>query len=430
VQRAVGLVSSARQKTAIEDRFPLMLRRRAPLEIVMNNNNKMPCTTRFRASALALALSASMSSLAMAADPVKIGLLLPYTGTFAALGEATTNGMKLAIEQHDNRLGGRPVQYVVVDSEANPGKAVPNMQKLIAGSQVDVVVGPVHSGVGMGAVKVARETGVPLIIPNAGFNAATGPLCAENIFRTSFTSWQTAYPMGQVAADKGYKNIVTVAWRYGFGTESVDGFKEGFEKAGGTVSKEIYVPFPDVEFQSQLTEIAALKPDAVFVFFAGGGAAKFVQDYAAAGLQGKIPLLGSGFLTEGTLAAQGSAASGVLTTLHYADSLDTPQNNKFRADYRQKFGKEADIYAVQGYDTGLLLVQSLAKVNGNTKDRAAWNAAMAAARIDSPRGEWSFSKAHNPVQNIYLREVRDGANVVVSTAVAALADPAPGCKLQ
>nr|WP_017675548.1 ABC transporter substrate-binding protein [Pseudomonas chengduensis] len=397
----------------------------------MNNNNKMSCTTRFSftASTLALALGVSLSSLAQAAEPVKIGLLLPYTGTFAALGEATTNGLKLAIEQHDNSLGGRSVEYVTVDDESNPGKAVQNMQRLVSGANVDVVVGPVHSGVGMGAVKVARETGVPLIIPNAGFNAATGPLCAANIFRTSFTSWQTAYPMGQVAVDKGYRNIVTVAWRYGFGTESVDGFKEGFEKAGGKVSKEIYVPFPDVEFQSQLTEIAALKPDAVFVFFAGGGAAKFVQDYAAAGLQGKIPLLGSGFLTEGTLAAQGAAASGLLTTLHYADSLDTPQNHKFREDYRQKFGKEADIYAVQGYDTGLLLAQSLAKVAGNTRDRAAWNAAMAEARIDSPRGEWSFSRAHNPVQNVYLREVRDGTNVVVSTAASALADPAPGCKL-
>lgn len=171
------------------------------------------------------------------------------------------------------------------------------------------------------------------------------------------------------------------------------------------------MPFPDVEFQSQLTEIAALKPDAVFVFFAGGGA-KFVQDYAAAGLQGKIPRLGSGFLTEDILAARGAAANGVMTILHYADSLDTPQNAKFRADYRQTFGKEADIYAVQGYDSGLLLAQSLAKVKGNTQDRAAW------------RGDWAFSKAHNPVQNIYLREVRDGANVVVSTAAAAL-----GCQL-
>ncbi|WP_439861923.1 ABC transporter substrate-binding protein [Pseudomonas sp. MBLB4136] len=389
----------------------------------MNNYKKIGIT--LSSAALTLALGASVQ----AAEPVKVGLLLPYTGTYAALGEAITNGVKMAIEEQGGSLGGRAVEYVSVDSEADPGKAVPNMQKLVDGAKVDVVVGPVHSGVGMGAVKVARESGVPLIIPNAGFNAATGPLCAPNIFRTSFTSWQTAYPMGQVAADKGYKNIVTVAWRYGFGTESVDGFKEGFEKAGGRVSKEIYVPFPDVEFQSQLTEIAALKPDAVFVFFAGGGAAKFVQDYAAAGLQGKIPLLGSGFLTEGTLAAQGQAAEGLLTTLHYADSLDTERNRSFREQYRQRFGKEADVYAVQGYDSGLLLAQSLQKVAGNTTDRAAWIGAMSQARIDSPRGEWTFSKAHNPVQNVYLREVKGGVNQVAGIAAADLADPAPGCKL-
>ncbi|MCY1405279.1 urea ABC transporter, urea binding protein [compost metagenome] len=402
----------------------------------MHNNKKafQACVNTprklFAVSAMALALSSSLVASVQASDPVKVGILLPFTGTFAALGEATNNGLKLAIEQQGGTLGGRAVEYVVVDSEADPGKAVQNMQKLVSGAKVDVVVGPVHSGVGMGAVKVARESGVPLIIPNAGFNAATGPLCAANIFRTSFTSWQTAFPMGKVAADKGYKNIVTVAWRYGFGTESVDGFKEGFEQAGGKITKEIYLPCPEVEFQSQLTEIAALKPDAVFVFFAGGGAAKFVQDYAAAGLKDKIPLLGSGFLTEGTLAAQGQAADGLLTTLHYADSLGTAENAKFRSDYKQQFGKEADIYAVQGYDTGLLLAQSLQAVAGNTADREAWIQSMENARIASPRGEWTFSKAHNPVQNVYLREVRNGANVVVDVASAKLSDPAPGCKLE
>ena len=397
----------------------------------MKNNKKMPCTPRFSftASVLALALGSTISSLALAADAVKIGLLLPYTGTFAALGEATTNGMKLAIEQHDNILGGRPVEYVVVDSEANPGKAVPNMQKLISGAQVDVVVGPVHSGVGMGAVKVARETGVPLIIPNAGFNVATGPLCAPNIFRTSFTSWQTAYPMGQVAADKGYKNIVTVAWRYGFGTESVDGFKEGFEKAGGKVSKEIYVPFPDVEFQSQLTEIAALKPDAVACFFAGGGAAKFLRDYAAAGLKGKIPLYGSGFLTEGVLDAAGPAADGVLTALHYGDGIETKRNKEFRLNYAKTFKMQPDVYAVQGYDTGLLLVQGANAVKGDVSQKAAMIKAMEVAVIDSPRGKWTMSKSHNPVQDIYLREVSNKENKVIGVAAKALADSGAGCRM-
>ncbi|MNE67119.1 hypothetical protein D3C80_1627100 [compost metagenome] len=85
---------------------------------------------------------------------------------------------------------------------------------------------------------------------------------------------------------------------------------------------------------------------------------------------------------------------------------------------------------MQGYDTGLLLAQSLQAVAGNTADRAAWIQAMENARIASPRGEWTFSKAHNPVQNVYLREVRNGANVVVDVAREKLSDPAPGCKLE
>lgn len=383
-----------------------------------------------RRAAVAATVGISLAGIqAQAADPVKIGVLLPYTGTYAALGEAITNGMKMAISQAGNKLGGREVEYVIVDSEADPSKAPTNMQKLIAGEQVDFIVGPVHSGVGMGMVKVARDEGVITIIPNAGFNAATGALCAPNIFRTSFTSWQTAYPMGKVAMDRGYERVVTMAWDYGFGQESVAAFKEGFEEAGGEIVKELFVPFPSVEFQAQLTQIANLNPDAVFVFFAGGGAVKFVKDYAAAGLKDEIQLTGSGFLTDGTLQAQGEAAEGVLTTLHYATELENPVNQQFLKDYGAQFGKEADIYAVQGYDTGLLLVQAMNRVNGDTGDRQALIKAMEAQQINSPRGTWSFSDAHNPVQNIYLREVRNGRNEVVKTAAEALADPARGCRI-
>ena len=88
-------------------------------------------------------------------------------------------------------------------------------------------------------------------------------------------------------------------------------FKEGFGAAGGQVVGELWVPFPEVEFQSFLTQIAEKKPDGVFAFFAGGGAVKFVKDYAAAGLKKSVPLYGPGFLTDGTLPAQGEAAEGL-----------------------------------------------------------------------------------------------------------------------
>lgn len=382
--------------------------------------------------AMVVSVAASSIMLAQnvqAADAVKVGVLLPYSGTFARLGEAITNGMKQAINENGNKLGGRDVEYVVVDSEAKPGKAPQNMNKLVVGEKVDFVIGPVHSGVAMGMIKVAREEGAITIIPNAGLNAATRQLCAPNIFRTSFSAWQTAYPMGQAAYDMGHRKIVTMAWNYSFGKESLSAFEEGFKKAGGTVVKKLLTPFPKVEFQSYLTEVASIKPDAVFVFYAGGGAVKFVKDYAAAGLKDSIPLLGSGFLTDGTLKAQGDAADGVITTLHYADGLDVAKDKEFRANFMKNWNKPADIYAVQGYDAGQLLVQAMAKTKGNTSDKKALIKALESVRIDSPRGAWSFTPSHNPAQNVYLRKVMNGENKVVKTAATALADPGTGCKL-
>ena len=360
---------------------------------------------------------------------VKVGLMLPYTGTYAALGNAITNAFKLAVSQRGGKLGGRELEYFTVDDESDPSKGPENTNKLVQRDKVDVLIGTVHSGVAMGMVKIARETGTMLIIPNAGVAAATGELCAPNIFRTSFTNWQTGFPMGKVVADRKLKNVVTITWKYAAGEESVGGFGEGLAKAGGKVVKELWVPFPQVEFQALLTQIASLKPDAVYTFFAGAGAVKFVKDYAAAGLKGKIPLFGSGFLTDGVLEAQGEAAQGLETTLHYGDGLDNPQNRAFRAAYSKAHNAEPDVYAVQGFDTALLLGMGLDAVGGDIGKKKELISAMEKARIDSPRGAWTLSKAHNPIQDIYLRKVVGKENKVTGIAHKALEDPARGCKM-
>lgn len=360
---------------------------------------------------------------------LKLGLMLPYTGTYAQLGEAITDGLKFAIAEAGGKLGGRDIEFAIVDDESEPAKAPENANRLVTRDKVDVLIGTVHSGVAMAMVKVARDTGTMLVIPNAGADAATGALCAPNIFRTSFSNWQPAFPMGKVVAERGLKSAVTLTWQYAAGEESAGGFKEGFTAAGGKILKELRLPFPNVEFQPLLTDIAAIKPDVVYAFFAGGGAVKLVKDYAAAGLKDKIPLVGPGFLTDGTLPAQGEAAAGIETTLHYGDALDIPKNAAFRAAFKQAAGREADVYAVQGYDTGQLLAIGLAAVNGDSGARNQLIAAMEAAHIDSPRGGFTLSKAHNPIQNIYLRKVVGLENRVIGVAHKALADPARGCKL-
>ncbi|MGQ0664112.1 MAG: ABC transporter substrate-binding protein [Pseudomonadota bacterium] len=401
----------------------------------MTEHNPRPSRRRFLAGATAtagLAASAGIVPTRLAigqSAKVKVGILLPFTGTFAALGHNIADAMKLAIHEAGGKLGGRDVDYVQVDSEADPAKAAANTNKLVVGDKVDILTGPVHSGVALAMVKIVREEGTITVISNAGAAAATRELCAPNIFRTSFTNWQTCYPMGPEMVKRGLKRAVSITWNYAAGHEMIGAFREGFEPKGGTVVKEILIPFPNVEFQAHLTEIAALKPDSVFSFFAGAGAVKFVKDYAGAGLKAGIPLFGSGFLTDGTLPAQGEAAEGVMTTLHYADSLELPANKKFRAAFKKMTGREADVYAVQGYDTGQLLVHALAAVKGDVKAKKELIAAMETAVIDSPRGKFTLSKAHNPVQDIYLRVVKGGDNAVLGVAHKALADPATGCKI-
>jgi branched-chain amino acid transport system substrate-binding protein len=376
------------------------------------------------------ALSAGLAS-AQTTGKLKVGFMLPYTGTFASLGTAIENGFRQHVTELGGKIAGREVEYFKVDDESEPSKATDNVNKLIKRDQVDVLIGTVHSGVAMAMAKAAKESGTLLIVPNAGADAVTGAMCAPNIFRSSFSNWQPGYAMGEVMAKKGIKKVVTITWKYAAGDESVKGFKESFEKGGGTVVKELSLPFPNVEFQGLLTEIAATKPDAVFTFFAGGGAVKFVKDYAAAGLKGTIPLYGSGFLTDGNLDAEGAAADGLFTALHYADSLNTKRDNAFRLNYAKTFRMQPDVYAVQGYDAAQMLSIGLNATKGDATKSVDISAALRKATIDSPRGPFTISASHNPIQDFYLRQSSDKEkeNKKIGIASAKLADPGRGCKM-
>jgi len=386
----------------------------------------LPLTTLAVAASACLAAGAA---LAQGSGPIKVGLMLPATGTFAALGDMIEKGFKLHVQEQGGKLAGREIQYFRVDDESDPSKATDNVNKLIRRDNVDVIVGTVHSGVALAMARAAKESGTLLIVPNAGADAITGAQCAPNIFRSSFSNWQPGYATGVVAAGKGYKRAMTITWNYAAGNETVKGFTEAFEKGGGKVVKELSLPFPNVEFQALLTEIAAQKPDVVFAFFAGGGAVKFVKDYDAAGLRRTIPLVGSGFLTDGTLEAQGASAQGLITALHYGDNIETPRNTAFRNRFAVAYKANPDVYALQGYDAAQMLAAGLAAVKGDIGKKDALIAAIRKSQIDSPRGKFTLSAQHNPTQDFYVREVKGNYNVVTGVAVKALADPGRGCRM-
>ena len=203
---------------------------------------------RFGAIIAAGLLLVAGPALSQPSGKIKIGLMLPYTGTYAALGNSITNAFKLAIAENGGKLGGREIEYFVVDDESDPAKAPENANKLVKRDQVDVMVGTVHSGVALAMAKIARDNNTLLIIPNAGADEITGPLCAANVFRSSFSNSQFGIAMGKVMAEQTQKTAVTLTWKYAAGAESVGGFKEALSR-GGKVVKELFLPFPQVEFR-------------------------------------------------------------------------------------------------------------------------------------------------------------------------------------
>ena len=380
------------------------------------------------AGAFAAASPLARPALAQGA-PLRVGLMLPFSGTFATLGENIAGAFEMFLAEKGGKLGGRAIQLVRLDDESDPSKAVQNVNRLIGRDRADVLVGTVHSGVVLALVQASRERGIPLIIPNAGNVSATRELCAPTIFRSSFTNWQPAYGMGKALAAQGVKRAAWISWDYAAGKETTDGFRQGLGSGGAELVGPLLLPFPETNFQPLLAKVPGLGVEAVGAFFAGGGAVQFVRDYAAAGLRDKVPLVGSGFLTEGTLGAQGSAAEGLRTALHYGDGLDNAKNVAFRAAFKDKMKREADVYAVQGYDAAQMLGIGLDAARGDLGAEREFTGAIEKARVDSPRGPFTLSPSHNPVQNIYLREVRGGRNEVVGVAAEQLADPGTGCKM-
>lgn len=376
------------------------------------------------------ALTAGLGRPAIAqAAPLKVGMMLPFSGTYAALGENIAAGFELLIAENDGKLGGRAVTLIRLDDESDPSKAPANVNRLTERDNVDVLLGTVHSGVVMALVQAAREKEIPLFIPNAGNVAATRDLCSPHVFRSSFSNWQPAYGMGRALAARGVKKAAWVTWDYAAGKESGDGFRDGLRDGGAEMTHLLTVPFPETNFQPVLAQIGGLGVEAVGSFFAGGGAIQFVKDYAASGLRDKIPLCGSGFLTEGVLKPQGAAAEGIQTALHYGDGLDSPKNTGFRIGFKAKTTRDADVYAVQGYDAGQMLAAGLTATKGDAAAAQALAVAIRATRIDSPRGAFTLSVSHNPIQTIWLREAREGKNKVIGIAAKDLADPGTGCKM-
>lgn len=381
--------------------------------------------------ALAAALTAAFAG-AAAAETYKVGLLLPFSGVYASLGEEIENGFRLGLDVNADKLGPHAVELVRENSEAKPAVGLAKARKLVLQERVDVVAGVVSSAVLGGLRDFLHGAKTPIVVANAGNDLMTGERCSPYLVRVSFSNSQIVRPMGPWMAAKGVESAYLLAPDYAAGRQMMGTFKESFEAAGGTVVGEGYPPLRGVkDYGPYLAAAQASGADAIFSFFAGGAAVAFVKQHAAFGLQESLPLYGAGWLVSPLyVAAQGAAANGVIGSLNYIPTIDTEANAAFQTAYQAKHdGRVASEYAVAGFDAARLIVEAIAAAGD---DKAAFDAALRSAEFDGPRGPLRIDPdTNNVVQTIYVFETTVGADGAVRQTVLDTVpdqrDPVAGC---
>ncbi|HVN24885.1 MAG TPA: ABC transporter substrate-binding protein [Syntrophorhabdales bacterium] len=370
------------------------------------------------------AMTAS-DSLAAEKSPIKVGLLLSYTGIAPLQAKGSSDGAEFAFDEIHRRAGGRAIQVLKEDSELNPTVALTKVRRLIEEQKVNFIVGPVSSAEALAIYDYVLKSNVIWIIPCAFTRELTSPEKAnEKMFRTTETSDQGNYPMGRwVMKNTNWRNVVVTGQDYKAGHDSVDAFKAGFTEAGGKILKDVYPKMGTMDFAPFLSTIDVKGADAVMAWTTGTDAIRFVQQYEEFGLKKRLPLFGGqvALVDDPYLSQIGDAALGILSQSHYPPTLDTPRNRAFVKAYTAKYGETPSRYSEYGYTAAKMIIAGIEGTKGNVEDVSPLakeiKRASSSGKIETPAGTLAIDQYNQRIIDVYIVKVEKKEGKLVNAVI-------------
>lgn len=361
------------------------------------------------------------------APPIKLGLLFPYTGPIASVGQDATRGFELHLAKLGNRAGGREIQLLKEDDEFKPDVGLTKARKLVERDHVDLLVGPVNSAVALALRDYVNRQGVPLVIPVAFSKEITSPRNAIPwVFRVIETTDQSNFSMGTwVYKNTPYRKIVVMATDIVSGHDVAGAFRAAFTAAGGEIVKEIYIPTGTPDVATYVAQLVALGADAVYIFSGGADAIRFVKTYEEYGLKGKLPLLAYNTLVDDILLpAMGDAALGIIAVGTYSAALDTPESRAFVRDYEARYASWPSAHSERGYVAAQLITAAIDLLKGNVSDRSKVRDALVSAvtKILPPRGPIRFDRYQQAITPVYVTKVERRGTRLVNAVIDRISD--------
>jgi branched-chain amino acid transport system substrate-binding protein len=370
----------------------------------------------------ALALGGAVGSLlkgapayaAVSSSPIKIGVILPFSGSYKVIGDRVVAGLELAVQMAGGGVKGRKITIIKEDSEMKPEVGLTKTKKLVEKDKVDFLFGPVSSAVFVVMRNHATEKKVVQIVPTAGNIELAGNLYSPYVFRSSISHWIFAHPMGYWVYDNLGPECFVAGANYAAGQHQVWAFTMAYRGKGGKVIGAVWPPLNEKDYASYLTKIADSGAKVYFGWFAGNDAVNFCRQADQFGIKKKLKMSTTGwFFEDNLLVAQKEAAEGWFCCFNWTRTLTTPFNKEFITQYN-KFTKDnsdvaVSMSSVHGYDGGNMILKALEATGGDTKSENIVRA-MEKVKLVSPRGEVWLDSQHEMVQPMYIGEIVKAGN--------------------
>jgi branched-chain amino acid transport system substrate-binding protein len=343
---------------------------------------------------------------AHAQEPVKIGLIMPYSGQFTDTAAQMDNGIKLYVKQHGDVVAGRKIEIIRRDSGGAPDAAKRFAQELIVRDNVDILAGFALTPEALSVTDLSAEAKRFMVIMNAATSIITTK--SPYVARVSVTLPQNCELLGTWAYKSGVRKVYTMVSDYAPGVDAETSFQRAFKAAGGEIVGAVRMPITTVDFSPFVQRVKDENPEAIFVFIPGGSQPPaLAKALVERGLDpSKIKVMGQGEIAEeSALAGMGDAARGIITAFHYDYNHPSPVNAEFVKSFNAEFKRNPDFFSAGGYDGAHLIYEALKKTGGKT-DGDSLIAAAKGMAWESPRGPISIDpETRDVVQTVYIRRV-------------------------
>jgi len=380
-------------------------------------------------SALALSTSA-----AYGADSIKVGFLSTLSGPGGVVGIEIRDGFELAMKHLNGKLGDLPATVIVEDDKQKADVGRQAVDRMLKRDHVDVMTGMVFSNVLLPVMPSILASDTIYISTNTGPKEYAGDKCNKNFFVVSWQNEDTAAAMGKYVSEQKHKGVFLIAPNYPGGRETIEGFKHLYK---GKIADEVYVKLQQLDFSAEIAQARASKADAVFFFLPGGMGISFIKQMADSGLTKTMTMYTPGFSADqDTIKAVGEPMIGMYNTAQWSPDMNNPVNKRFMEDFQKTYHRIPTMYAVQGYDSAMLLDGAVRKIHGKIEDKNAFRQALRSAPFKAVQGNFKFNNNQFPIQNYYLRQVvkNDKGEITNKTVETIFTDYhdryAPECKMQ